>query len=415
MSSECCALTPNAAKKLMTFLYNTDGRQSVLLLGPPGIGKSALVRETAMEIAHSKGRVFLEYNNRHFDAINLNEVYQHPERYFAFIDLRLTETEPVDLMGRPAPVKVGNLTQLVYQPPQWAVLLSSVSGCLFLDEITNVYRPDVVAASYKLVHDRMSGFTRFCPGVQVVAAGNRPEDSSIANLLPAPMLNRVYRIEVKPPRLTEWAAWMNANQPHYEEKVFAYLCRFPEDFYRVPGEVAILDGYPTPRSYEFLARDLAAAVRAGLGAEVIRTLCIAALGTEVGEKFFAFYKHPVPSFDELMESPSIFERLSIDERYFAVVVIGQGISKKVLEIKTESRSGSLFEARKMVNYVISITIPLLETVAGISREYLGLLWFTLANRVDSPWKEAVYLEICERSDALRKAYSAIGNLLRAPA
>ncbi|MEW6182290.1 MAG: AAA family ATPase [Bacillota bacterium] len=410
--SERSTLTPDAVKELLKFLYHSKGRQSVLLLGPPGIGKSALVREAAMEVALKTGRIFLEYNDRNLDAATLEEVYRRPERYFALVDLRLTETEPVDLMGRPVPVKVANLPQLVYQPPQWAVLLSVVSGFLFLDEITNVYRPDVVAASYKLVQDRASGFMPFSPGVQVVAAGNRPEDSSIANSLPAPLLNRVYRIEVSPPRLKEWVAWMNVYQPGYEEKVFAYLCRFPEDFCRAPAEVDLLDGYPTPRSHAFLARDLAAAASAGLGTEAVRALCAAALGAETGEKFFAFYRHPVPTFDELLKSPTMFERLGMDERYIAVVVIGQGISEEVFDCKTESRTISLCEARITVTPVVCRSAPLLEAVAGVSREYLGLLWFVLANRIHPPWREALYLEICEHSNTLGRAYSDIGNLLR---
>ncbi|MCL6558246.1 MAG: AAA family ATPase, partial [Firmicutes bacterium] len=149
MSGSFNALTPDLAKELLNFLYGTASRQSVLLLGPPGIGKSALVRETAEEISQKKGCILLDYNSRHLARIDLNEVYEHPERHFVFVDLRLTETEPVDLMGRPVTVRVGDLPQFVYQPPQWASLLSVVPGNLFLDEITNVHRPDVLAAAYK--------------------------------------------------------------------------------------------------------------------------------------------------------------------------------------------------------------------------------------------------------------------------
>ncbi|RJX20749.1 MAG: AAA family ATPase [Ammonifex sp.] len=415
MSASYNALVPDAAKELLCFLYGTSGRQSVLLLGPPGVGKSALVRETAAEIAHDAGRTLFEYNNRHLTGIDLNDVYTYPERYFIFVDLRLTETEPVDLMGRPVTVRVGDIPQLVYQPAQWAALLSVVPGILFLDEITNVHRPDVLAAAYKLIQDRTAGFTAFCCGVQVVAAGNSPKDSAIANLLPSPLLNRVYCLDVQAPQLNQWARWMSFNHQGSEEKVLAYLYRFPGDFCRVPDEDEALGGYPTPRSYTFLARDLAAAVGAGLSAESVRALCVAALGAEVGEKFFAFWRHPVPTFAELKNAPDVFSGLNIDEKYIAVVAIGQGIAAEISSIAFRSLDAGILEARGLLKKIVADCAPLLEAVAAQTREYLGLLWFTLANHIDSPWREAFYFEVCARSCTIRKAYADIGNILKWPA
>lgn len=407
------ALTPEAVKELLLFLYRTDARRSALLLGPPGIGKSALVREAAEEIADMLGRRLVEYKRQHLDGIEPADVYARPDRYFMFVDLRLTETEPVDLLGRPVTVTVAGRKQLVYHPPQWVVFLSEVPGILFLDELTNVQRPDVLAAAYKLIQDRAAGFTAFGPQVQVVAAGNRPEESSIANLLPAPLLNRVYRFGVRPPTVREWLRWMGVHYPRCDEKVFAYVSRFPDDFCRVPEEGETLEGFPTPRSYTFLARDLAAAAEAGLDSAALRILCIAALGPEVGEKLFAFRQSSVPTYEELLREPALFERLDIDGRYIAMVIIGQGLAEASGEIARGCQAQvEIPLARAAVRPAVAAAVGLLEAVAVQSREYLTLLWFTLANRLAAPWHAAVYLEMCDQSYKVREAYAAVGDLLK---
>lgn len=407
------ALTPYAVKKLASFVNRTDGKRSLLLLGPPGIGKSVLVREIAEETARESGRILVEYKRQHLTGIDLEDVFAHPDRYFVYVDLRLTEAEPVDLMGRPVTATVRGRKQIVYHPPQWAVLLSELPGILFLDELTNIQRPDVLAAAYKLIQDRAAGFSGFCPGVQVIAAGNRPEDSSIANLLPAPLLNRVYRVEVEPPRVEEWVRWMTTHHDRCDEKVFAYLYRFPEDFCRIPEEGETLEGYPTPRSYTFLALDLPAAVDNGLTSTEIRTLCIAALGSEVGERFYAFWRNPVPGFADFLENPLLFRELDVDQRYIAVVVIGQGLSEAVFNLASAAPEGlGIQEARALIEPELVAATKLLDVVGAESREYLTLLWFILSNRLQAPWNDAFYLELCNQSPSVMETYASIGSLLK---
>ncbi|MEW5762692.1 MAG: AAA family ATPase [Bacillota bacterium] len=414
MNDAVQGLTPRAAGELLSFLYATEARRSVLLLGPPGIGKSVLVRETAAAIARDRGLEFIYYTQ--LDGERLANIHARPARYFVFVDLRLTETEPVDLMGRPATGAAGGHRHMVYQPPQWAALLAVAPGILFLDELTNVHRPDVLAAAYKLVQERAAGFTRFSPGVQVVAAANRPEDSTLANPLPAPLLNRVYALEVALPSLDEWAAWMAARHPGYDRRVLAYLYRFPADFCRVPAEGETLEGYPTPRSFTALATDLPAAAEAGLGPDALRAVCVAALGREVGEKFFAFWQHPVPAYEELLAEPELFARLGVDEQYIATVIVGQTLAARVAALRRhapgDQGAGRL---RPLLGDVITPCVPLLECMGRTSREYLSLLWITLGHKLGTPWREAVYLEMCARSEVVREAFAALGNLLRWPA
>ena len=85
------------------------------------------------------------------------------------------ECEPSDLLGIPKEVNGA----VSFRPLLWARCLSKCAGLLLLDELTNVSRPDVISASYKLIFDRRAGFVKFHEDVFIIACGNRPEYSAV--------------------------------------------------------------------------------------------------------------------------------------------------------------------------------------------------------------------------------------------
>jgi len=150
-------------------------RKSILLLGPPGCGKSTSVYEFAERTAKKLGKEFVDYN----DDIAL-ELLKEPERYFVLCDFTLTEAEPADLLGIPREITEDAIS---YKPLLWARVMSKCAGVLFLDELTNVQRPDIISVSYRILHDRKIGFIKLHKDVLVVAAGNSPDESAIGRKL----------------------------------------------------------------------------------------------------------------------------------------------------------------------------------------------------------------------------------------
>ena len=142
----------------------------VMLWGPPGVGKSDMVRQTAMR-------------------------HQVP-----VIDIRLSQMEPSDLRGIPFRVD-GHV--------EWAVPAilpdarrHGTSGILFLDEITSA-PPSVSAAAYQLILDRRLGEYQVPPGWAIFAAGNRQGDRGVTYTMPAPLANRFSHFEVEV-NLDDW-------------------------------------------------------------------------------------------------------------------------------------------------------------------------------------------------------------------
>ena len=302
--------------KLTEKLYIKGDRKSELWLGPPGIGKSDVVRQLAMRLAEINGKKFVEYN----DDIAF-EILNEPDKYFVLVDLRLTEVEPSDLIGIPRDLDGA----VAYKPLLWARVLNKCAGILFLDELTNVQRPDVLSISYKLLLDRKAGFVPFHKDVLVIAAGNTPEHSAIANQLPAPSINRVRVFYVKPPRLEDWKDYMDRTYgDQWDKRVYAFLTKYTKFFLMQPQDVETLRQFATPRTWTMLAT-----ISKELSTDELEYVAIATVGEEAGAHFTAFCRIKVPDLEQIIMNPSLFSSLDEDAKYFVSVELSNKLTELI--------------------------------------------------------------------------------------
>src|SRR3954452_17826981 len=134
-------VTLSQAKELIRCLSH---EQSVLLLSPPGVGKSDVVRQAAAE-AGLECRALLG-----------------------------TQIAPEDVSG--VPKLLGE--RAVFCPPRSVLPEDGRPFCLFLDELPSAL-PEVQKAFYSLLLERRLGEHRLPAGTWVVAAGNRAEDQAL--------------------------------------------------------------------------------------------------------------------------------------------------------------------------------------------------------------------------------------------
>ncbi|MFP3909305.1 MAG: hypothetical protein ACOC5L_04955 [Halobacteriota archaeon] len=329
--------------RLEDYLYNIykaetkiRTRRTVCLLGQTGIGKSESCRRVAQRLADDMNKEFVDYD----DDNSANMILNDPSRYFVFIDFRLSEVEPSDLLG--IPQKDNGAVR--YAPLLWAKCLSRCAGILMLDEITNIQRPDVMTAAYKLVYDRRAGFLKFNDDVAIIAAGNRPEESAVANMLPSPLVNRMLLIDVNQPKLEEWQEYMNKNYgDDWDKRTFAFLKRFSNEgyFLKPPQRTETLEGFPTPRAWTHLSLLMHKGVND-------RDTLSGLLGNEVGEKLNIFLMTNV-DIEELIERPEKFHGLNLDGKYMGTVMLASWISN---------------------SEDLSRTFDLIDAMSSESREYL---------------------------------------------
>ncbi|MEM1866067.1 MAG: hypothetical protein QXD57_07555 [Ignisphaera sp.] len=369
--------TPNGVKALIKHYYSVLANSSypsfpsLILIGPPGVGKSTAVKEAAAELAKLLGKKFIDITkkeNRHkiLKLIDncLNKPNEQDERmcldslgYFVFLDLRLTEVEPSDLIG--IPYRVGadlETSKMEYSPPTWAVIFHYFPGILFLDELSNINRPDVMSVAYKLLIDRAAGFVNFNPNVMVIAAGNLPEHApGIAQSLPPPVVNRSSIVYVDAPSIDEWYEWMvdvlsevyknNTNLLNdYMETlniVYAFLYNYPEYFISFKYDPRSNENFPTPRSWSHLVFTTPASLLKSLSArsDVILAILASFIGNEAANEFLPILKESIIiKVDDIINKPELIIELidkAGDDRSMInriVSLIGLLVSKLMRDI-----------------------------------------------------------------------------------
>ena len=260
-------LTPTKLSKTLVPLYSAGVPvPTVMLWGPPGVGKSEGVRSMAKELEKETGK----------------KVVIH--------DIRLLLFNPVDLRGIPVPhtkesvvnrnelnhVSTNSLAveleefkqgtsefenDLVKVKERFAIWLRpvifnmdpspDVINIMFLDEITAA-PPTVQASAYQLTLDRKVGEHTLPDNVIIMAAGNRVIDKGVAYKMPTPLANRMTHFEINA-ELEDWKTWAIPHGIH--ELVLGFL-NFKETLLHKFDPGSDDPAFPTPRSWDFVSRYL---------------------------------------------------------------------------------------------------------------------------------------------------------------
>ena len=242
-------------------IHFTEQKLPAFIWGPPGIGKSSIVKQIASD--HD----------------------------YEFIDLRLSLLDPTDLKGIPFFDKENN--QAIWASPNFLPKEKNSKGILFLDEI-NTAAPSVQASAYQLVLDRKVGDYQLPDGWSIIAAGNRENDRGVTYRMPPPLANRFVHLEMEVD-FEDWKTWAFEN--NINSTVIAYL-NFDKSKLFAFDPIKNERSFPTPRSWEYVHKIL----NTNLHESLLHEAVTGAIGEENSVDFLSFRKvmHKLPDIQAII-------------------------------------------------------------------------------------------------------------------
>lgn len=264
-----------------------------MIWGPPGVGKSDIIREIARGIKYS-----IPANDRIAGVSpRLSEIYNKSFRGAPVKDLRLSMCTPTNLMGVPVfdiddHVAKWAMSDLLPMDPRTleesedelynlytladlgdSRVMSKIGrlerriakglheqfAVLFMDEITQANQ-SIQAAAFQIVLDRKSGTYMLPKAVPVVAAGNRKHDRAGVNAMSTPLLSRFQHFTIDTPSLSEFEEYMIEHK--FKSQIMGFLkfrqqALFDFDPSKLVGNAETSDiTFACPRTWEFIDKTL---------------------------------------------------------------------------------------------------------------------------------------------------------------
>ena len=212
------------------YIYPLRQQRPVLLMGPPGIGKTAIMEQIASECGVGLVSYTMTHHTRQ-SAIGLPKIVR---KQYGSEEVSVTEYTTSEIIAS------------VYECMEKT---GCREGILFIDEI-NCVSETLSPVMLQFLQNKKFGTHAVPEGWMIVAAGNPLEYNRAAREFDIVTMDRVRRIDIEP----ELACWMDyASDAGVHEAVLSYLRIRPDRFY-VASSTAAEKVFVTARGWEDLSR-----------------------------------------------------------------------------------------------------------------------------------------------------------------
>ncbi len=262
--------------------------QTVLLIGDPGVGKSAIMYDAAKEM--------------------------HLPLYV----LLGSTLDPTDIGG--LPVRSADASHVIRIPLEEIQKCATAPGILFLDEISAAPGP-VQAAMLRLILERKAGSVTLHPETRVVAACNPPEQAPAGFELSAPLMGRMAVVAFRPSEdeVIDFLRTLGSDDDsasamdkaiRNEAMLFSAVANACPELLQIDIPKECVNGgqpWASPRSCERMIRSRAAAEVAGI--DTLGDAVYALTAGSMGERAAITYSGVIrmitelPSVDDIVADP----------------------------------------------------------------------------------------------------------------
>lgn len=218
----------------------TMRQRPLLLMGPPGVGKTQIVEQAARACGVALVAYTITHHTRQ-SAVGLPFIRQR------------------DIDGKTRSVTEYTMSEIIASVYTKMEQTGLRQGILFIDEI-NCVSETLAPTMLQFLQYKTFGNQAIPEGWVIVAAGNPPEYNKSVREFDLVTLDRVRRIDVEP-NLSVWQEYARAQRLH--PAILAYLELRPQHFYKVEQDV---DGvqFVTARGWEDLSAMLVTCDALGL-------------------------------------------------------------------------------------------------------------------------------------------------------
>lgn len=306
------------------YAFPTVRQRPILLMGPPGVGKTAIMEQIAAECGVGLVAYTITHHTRQ-SAIGLPHI------------------ETREFGGRTVSVTEYTLSEIVSSVYETMERTGLHEGILFLDEI-NCVSETLAPTMLQLLQNKTFGNHRVPDGWVIVAAGNPPEFNKSVREFDIVTLDRVREINVEAD-LSVWLDYARARGVH--GAVLSYLTIKPDRFYMVERHEESME-FVTARGWE----DLSALIKS------YESFGIPVTGDQVAQ-----YLHQEGVSRDFAAYYALYTKYGVD--YGVAELLAGDMSADEYAAKTAMASGGGFEERfTVVNLVLEHLLTGFAEYAG---------------------------------------------------
>jgi len=359
-----------------------DVYQSLMFLGPPGVGKSALQYIAATDVAKyisevrnaiiEVKKISMRITNEDAKAVAEQVV---AGKVIPYLHMYLPQTKIWSLEGTPSPMdNYVNIAGVAIPVNLWRMdayflpFLDYVSEKLkttkseeivkvvvpkfiVLDEFDKA-RKDVLQALYQLARAAELGRAKFCPFTVITLVGNTPETDIFGiRQLSGPLVDRSQVYIVSKPDVPGWIAYMNEMYGNkWAMEIGAFLTLNPDAIYmQDPADPSIIQ---TPRGYTHVAvrlyvlKNMVANKVINRDAFWIQAerIIYSTLIKDTADELIAFLKglHYI-KVDEIIEKPELIANLDKNVAAYVIVKATSALAQKYVYEKDRAKKEEIIK------------------------------------------------------------------------